>query len=367
MMRHACWLLLLAGCSAGPAVGNVGSVREAIIGGATDDGDPAVVLIQAHVAGASVAHLCSGALVSPHVVLTAAHCVDPATVGAGASFIVFDGTTANASSPPSQIHAVQATAFDPQFNPDKDVFPTNGHDIGVVILKTPLGTPPLRYNHAPVAPGLIGQSARLVGYGVTSASDSTAMTAGTRRQAPTRLSGVNNVLLGFEDGTHNICEGDSGGPAFMTVAGVETIVGVTAFGDANCSTTEPGSDTRVDVWANFVDGYVMQYDPPGKTNVAVGGSCTSDLECASKICAQISGTSFCAASCDPNLAGSCPLGTVCASVDDDPLCAPAQLARMIHMGCDISPHALSEGPSGLLLLLLLGVLLVIARGMRRRA
>jgi secreted trypsin-like serine protease len=359
MTRHACWLLLVAGCSAGPAVG---SVHEALIGGVTDEGDSAVVLIQAHVPGATVAHLCSGALVSPHVVLTAAHCVDPATVGEGASFLVFDSTIAGSGSLPSQSHSVQASFYDLQFNPDKNVFPTAGHDVGVVILKAPLPQAPLRYNHAPVPSALIGQAARLVGYGVTSATDTSATTAGTRRQAPTRLSGVNTVRLDFEDGSHNICEGDSGGPAFMTVAGVDTVVGVTAYGDSNCSTSVPGSDTRIDTWASFIDGYVTQYDPPARSNLAVGATCTSDLECASKICARISGTNFCAATCDPNTASSCPAGMVCASLDEDPLCAPAQLASMIHSGCDVAPHA-PLAPS----LPLVGLLLGLAVRLRRRA
>jgi secreted trypsin-like serine protease len=354
-------MVLLAGCSASP---NVGSVHEALVGGVTDDGDKAVVLIQAHVPGSPVANLCSGALVSPHVVMTAAHCVDPATVGAGATFLVFDGTNFSASSSVLQYHAVQATYYDTQFNPDKSVFPIKGHDIGVVVLKAPLATPPLRYNHAPVAKDLVGQSARLVGYGVTSASDSSAMTAGTRRQADTKLASVNTVLVTFEDGVHNICEGDSGGPAFMTVAGVDTIVGVTSFGDQTCSTTIAGGETRVDTWASFVDGYVMQYDPPATTNLAVGASCTTDLQCASKICAQISGTSFCAATCDPEASASCPTGMVCASLDEDPLCAPSQLASMIHSGCDITPHALSPSPSlmGLMFLSLVGLFLRRRRG-----
>src|SRR5260370_22778288 len=103
MMRAVWWVLLLAGGSASPSIA---VVHEALVNGVTDDGDAAVVLIQAHVPGASVAQLCSGALVSPHVVLTAAHCVDPATVGDGAVFTVFDSTTPSATSP-SQVHAVQ--------------------------------------------------------------------------------------------------------------------------------------------------------------------------------------------------------------------------------------------------------------------
>jgi MYXO-CTERM domain-containing protein len=325
----------------------------AIVGGDTDVGDPAVMLIQAHVPGAADAHICSGSLVSPHVIMTAAHCVDPATVGTGATFLVFDGVSALGSPPKSQFLDVQATAFDPAFNPDKNVFPTNGHDIAVVILKSPSATTPVRYNHAPPPSSLVGQPARIIGYGVTDGSDTDATTAGTRRDATTRLAGIADVLLTFEDGTHNICEGDSGGPAFMTVAGVDTVVGVTAFGDATCSPSTPGSDTRVDKWAAFVDGYVRLYDPPAKSGLAVGAACDNDLECASSICAQASGQSFCAEACSPASATTCPTGLTCSDFGGLDLCAPNGLAPVAKAGCDVSPGAPSPSAIALLPLVLL--------------
>jgi uncharacterized protein (TIGR03382 family) len=64
--------------------------------------------------------------------------------------------------------------------------------------------------------------------------------------------------VNFTDPNHGTCNGDSGGPAFMTLGGVEVIVGITSFGDSNCT---QGSDTRVDVFGTFVDTYVQMFDP----------------------------------------------------------------------------------------------------------
>jgi MYXO-CTERM domain-containing protein len=353
MTRALGLALVLAGCSASPPPG---SVREAIIGGTTDEHDTSVLLVVAQEPGSMIAHLCTGEVISPHVILTAAHCVDPATVGATAKFLVFVGTTLTASSPPADFLGVQETHFDAAFNPDPAVFQTQGHDIGVVILRGPTSLAPLRYNHAPLAPAMQGQPARLVGFGVTSASDTSASTAGTRREAPSKLAKLTSNLLTFADGTHDICEGDSGGPAFMSVAGAQTIVGVTAFGPATCDVNAGGVDTRIDIYASsYLDGFVQQFDPPAKSGAALGASCAGDLECASELCGQIGGTSFCATACDPTSATpECPAGMVCAAIDEGTYCAPSTLASAATArGCAVAPHAPADAGAAWLIALAL--------------
>src|SRR5512146_1604493 len=65
-------LLALTGCTgvaAGPDV-----IEEEIIGGTADTSDPAVVLLYMTVPGQSGGSLCTAEVISPHVVLSAAHC-----------------------------------------------------------------------------------------------------------------------------------------------------------------------------------------------------------------------------------------------------------------------------------------------------
>src|SRR2546421_2802642 len=73
----------LAGCTGLPATE---AQSQPIINGTDDTGDPAVVVVAAQMPNSQQASLCTGSIISPHVILTAAHCVSPATVGAGAKF-----------------------------------------------------------------------------------------------------------------------------------------------------------------------------------------------------------------------------------------------------------------------------------------
>src|ERR1700761_8838282 len=77
-VRRSALVLMLAvgGCVGAPTTTTVGTgvTGQAIIGGAADTGDPAVVLIYLNQPGVSDGELCTGEVISPHVVLTAAHC-----------------------------------------------------------------------------------------------------------------------------------------------------------------------------------------------------------------------------------------------------------------------------------------------------
>jgi V8-like Glu-specific endopeptidase len=243
-------LALVGGCT---AFSNVGSANAPIIGGTADGADPSVVVLFAQVPGAQGGSLCTGEVVSPHVVLTAAHCVSPAEVGTGAVFSVYNGPNFDQATQ-AQLWAVSETHFDAQFDTNNL---NGGHDIGVAILSKPAPVTPIPFNRTPLDTTFVGQNVRFVGYGLDNAAAQTG--AGIKRQTTTTLSDYTALLLHFTDGTHETCNGDSGGPAFMTVGGKEVIVGLTSFGDVNCN--QGGYDTRVDALTSFVDQYVQKFDP----------------------------------------------------------------------------------------------------------
>ena len=343
--------LAFAACSGVPPTG---VATEPIINPdpTTDDADPAVVTVLSQVPGSMTGNLCSGEIISPHVVLTAAHCVDPAVVGSNVQFVVFTGDVLSMTAPPADFLAVKETHFDAAFNQND---PTQGHDVGIVILKNASTIPPLPFNRTALTQSMVGMNARIVGYGITMASDTTGTTAGTRRQAMTKVNNVDATLVGFEDGSHTICEGDSGGPAFMTIGGRELIVGVTSYGFQGCPTTAPGTDTRVDQYTSFIDPLVTQFDPP----ILHGGdSCMKDSDCTPLLCQSTSAGNVCGQSCDPSaMSSGCPMGTECTSVDGNNLCMKPMMKK--GGGCSFAPSPVA--PSSLALLLI-----AIALGLGRR-
>jgi secreted trypsin-like serine protease len=341
--------LSLAACVATPPAGAVG---QAIINGTVDDGDPNVVLSFAQVPGQSTGSLCTGEVISPHVVLTAAHCVAPDTVGAGAKFIVFTGTMlpATGAPPPDQIlqvsetHYVSTFGYNPMTGGDQD-------DIAVLILAAPTTIAPLPFNQYKIPDSAKGGPARIVGYGITNGNDTQGTTAGTRHEAPTILNNFSAQTLTLFDNMHSNCEGDSGGPTLIVLDGKERIAGITQVGYVHCPVEMGSTDTRVDAYADFVNQWVTMFDPPP---VAAGGACTSDADCGVLECLG----GLCAQPCDPSAGTtSCPAGTECIDADNKNYCG-----KPSHHGCAFATRASTTDAGALLLLAALALL---AR--RRRA
>jgi secreted trypsin-like serine protease len=328
-------LFALAGCT-GAAAGT-GVVGEEIIGGTTDTADSAVVLLYMTIPGQTGGSLCTGEVISPHVVLTAAHCTggeNPAVTNA--TWRVYLGDDFSQATAANML-AVKEAHYNPAF--DVNNLPA-GNDVGVAILQNALTIAPLPYNHASMDTGFDGQPVRFVGYGLDNAAAQTG--AGVKRTTTTTLSDHSALLLHFSDGTHETCNGDSGGPALMTLGGRETIVGLTSYGDVNCNTG--GWDTRVDAMAAWIDGYVNKADPgfgtsggvvpptstppspsggsqsPPTSSVTpmppssagtggVGASCVSDNDCQSHLCGIAdNGTHACFAANANDVQGGCSMG-----------------------------------------------------------
>ncbi len=342
-MKRALLLLLTACADPGP------SARSApIINGTFDDGDPAVVALT----DTSGDVVCTATLVAPRVVVAAAHCllfglpdyayVGPDPAAGGGTFV-----------------PIVAGEQNPTFD-----FDTLTGDISVLILAQPVAAPPVALSRrAPV----VGEPARFVGYGYTEVGPSGEY--GRKYQVSAPITSVEPTTFGYGVAT---CNGDSGGPAFVVEAGGEVLAGVTSWGDGPCSSF--GYDTRVDAYADWVQGYIDTYaaatcdadalcaapcpapdpdcpciadgfctaacadpatDPdcpdtcgaegtctvacaqrdPDCPIIPAGGLCTTDFDCGDNLCAG----SLCSEPCDP-AAPACAEGDFCLTVDGRDVC-----------------------------------------------
>jgi len=223
-----------------------GRSEDAIVGGADDAVDPAVVALYARVPGATTGSLCTGEVISPTVVLTAAHCVTE--VAPGSVHYVIPGAKFQ-SVPSSEWLAVKEAHADPAFDSQHL---EAGHDIAVVILAKPTTIRPLRFLQGTLPPEAIGQRVRLVGYGLDNGLLQTG--AGTKRTVTVPVVSMDDLTLETGNLFQKACNGDSGGPALLNIDGEETIVGVTSYGFIFC--LFDAFYTRVDRYSDFITQYL---------------------------------------------------------------------------------------------------------------
>jgi V8-like Glu-specific endopeptidase len=264
---------------------------QPIIGGETDTGDPSVVAVYAQQVGATSGFLCTGSVIAPTVVLTAAHCVSASETGANARFVVLTANDINKRG--GQQLAVREVHANPKWSARNL---QSGHDEGIVILEQPTTLAPLPFNLHPLPASSTGAALRIVGYGLDDGVDQTG--AGVKRQALTKLGAISSALIEVGDSRKGTCNGDSGGPAFMKLGGVETIVGTTSYGDETCS--DGGYDARLDVDLDFIQPFLAT------------AACTPD--CEDRACG------------DDGCGGSCGDCTGDGSCGDDGQCVSAATA-----------------------------------------
>jgi secreted trypsin-like serine protease len=238
---------LMMGCAAETPSADYDATESAIINGVETTGWTSVVALYGKKPGADKGVLCTATVVAPTVLLTAAHCVDPATAGEGNVYNMLTAANLVDHDHPSPKIAVSEVHWDPQFS-EQNL--QGGHDIAVAILAEPTTLAPMKFNRSALS-GL--QQARLVGYGLNNGQAQTG--AGIKRTAQVPVASIDQkfVVTGSFGGT-TMCNGDSGGPVLATIGGEDVVVGVNSFGFIQCMGT--GSSTLVDKYLSFVDQYV---------------------------------------------------------------------------------------------------------------
>lgn len=228
------------------------SVPPPLVNATPTDDYPEVVLLRHTTADGSVAFICTGTLVAPDAVLTAAHCLTDVDGYNLTDVRVYSGAVWSQSAPERQ-------ASDWLIHPD--YFVSNDGltivaDLGVVYLDEPYAMQGYPLNADPVTAADVGTPLRYVGWG--SSSDSANDQGYTKRVAEIPISGLEGEFVLAYDGENGsaTCGGDSGAPAFELQGGVATsIVAVHSFGRDDDGTICAGStsgDTRVDLYLDWI-------------------------------------------------------------------------------------------------------------------
>jgi len=222
---------------------------------------------------------CSGTVIAPNLVLTAAHCAENLQSGVVNEASGYRVTTGNLdwAAPQADVQVssvsrvIVCSCFDRQ---------TMVGDVALLELSTPTTAPAVTL--APSPPG--GTAAVLAGWGKTYSSQQAPVEqlqwAQTLVQRPqwcereASLFSAPSDVCAIYPPAHltGACEGDSGGPLLVAdpaAPGGMAQIGVTSHGSLGCATTRPSVFTRVEAISDWVSGWTqaLASSPPASASL----------------------------------------------------------------------------------------------------